>query len=682
MNNPIIENFNTPFESIPFHSIKTEHFLPAIEYSMDQGKKNINNIINNKNEPDFENTILAFELADESLSMATGIYWHLFGAHGDDEHKKLADKISPMLASYQNDYTLNTDLFKKIESVYNNIESLDLGEHEKKLAEDIYKYFKRNGAALSDDKKGELRQIDEKLSLLSPKFSNNILSHQNKFELWITSQEDLDGLPNNSINSAKHAATEKGKSDQWLFTLQMPSYLPFMTYSSKRYLREKMAKAYGTICNGGKFDNNEIVKKIVKLKHKRANILGYKNHANFVLERRMAENVDNVYNLLDDLYNYSYPAAKREVEELKDFAKGLDGIEDFMPWDLHYYKEKLKMKKYAFDSESLRPYFKVENVIDGVFKVAGNLYGLDFKELSNIETWHDEVRTFEVSGENKEHIGLLYVDLFPRKTKRSGAWMNPMLENGFYKGKIRRPHVVFVCNLTPSSEGQPSLLSYGEVETVFHEFGHCLHGLLSDGKYQTTSGTNVFWDFVELPSQIMENWVGESEALKLFAKHHETGEVIPDDLISKIKKSSSYGSGYLSLRQLSLGYLDMAWYTTTDDIDNVEEFESKAIEKTKLFPKIKNSTISNAFGHIFSGGYSAGYYSYKWAEVLDADAFEKFKEDGIFNKDTAKSFRDNILSKGSLRHPMDLYVKFRGREPKVNALLKRDNLILDEEVNV
>ncbi len=682
MNNPIIENFNTPFESIPFNSIKTEHFLPAIKHCMEEGKKNINDIVSNQSSPDFKNTILAFEVANESLGMATGIYWHLFGAHSDGEHKKLADTISPMLASYQNDYILNADLFEKIKHVYDNMDSFNLGEHESKLTEDVYIFFKRNGAALSDDKKEELRKIDEELSLLSPKFSNNVLSDQNNFELWITNENDLDGLPANAIASAKHIATEKGKSDQWLFTLQMPSYIPFVTYSSKRHLREKMAKAYGKICNGGKFDNNEIVKNIVKLKHKRANILGYKNHAEFVLERRMAENVDNVYNLLNDLYDYSYPAAKKEIEELKGFAKELDGIDDFMPWDLQYYKEKLKMKKYAFDSESLRPYFKVENVIEGVFKVAEKLYGLNFKELTDIEIWHDEVRTFEVSGEDNEHIGLLYVDLFPRKTKRSGAWMNPMLENGLYNGKVRRPHVVFVCNLTPSSENQPSLLSYSEVETVFHEFGHCLHGLLSDGKYQTTSGTNVFWDFVELPSQIMENWVGESEALKLFAKHYETGEVIPDELISKIKKSSSYGSGYLSLRQLSLGYLDMAWYTTTQDIGNVEDFESKAIEKTKLFPKIQNSTISNSFGHIFSGGYSAGYYSYKWAEVLDADAFEKFKEDGIFNKQTAKSFRNNILSMGSLRHPMDLYVKFRGREPKVNALLKRDNLILDEEVNV
>ena len=389
----------------------------------------------------------------------------------------------------------------------------------------------------------------------------------------------------------------------------------------------------------------------------------------------MAENSANVYKLLDNLYDHSFDAASKELDELKKFASELDGLEDFRQWDFAYYKEKLKMKKYQFESEALRPYFKSENVISGIFEVAKKLYGLSFKNLDNIDVWHKEVQTFEVTDDKNKHVGLLYIDLYPRETKRSGAWMNPILENGLYKGKVRRPQVVFVCSLTPSTKEKPSLLTYSEVETIFHEFGHCLHGLLADGKYQTTSGTNVFWDFVELPSQIMENWVAEADALKLFAKHYKTGEIIPDELIDKIKDSSSYGAGYLCLRQLSLGYLDMAWYTNLDKVDDVEKFESEAIKKTQLFPSIPNSTISSTFGHIFSGGYSAGYYSYKWAEVLEADAFEKFKEDGIFNKETAESFRDNILSKGSLEHPMNLYKAFRGREPKVDALLKRDKLI-------
>ena len=675
MSNPFFENFDTPFETIPFSKIKTEHFIPAIENAIETGRSNIEYIISNSENPDFKNTIENFETANEHLGMIAGVYWHLFGAHSEEGHKKLADEISMKMSSYQNDYVLNKSLFLKIEAVYNNKDNENLDVHQMKLTEDVYTFFKRNGAALSDNDKLKLREIDKELSSLSPKFSNNALSAQNKFELWLTDESELEGLPDTAIDAAKYAAIEKGKENEWLFTLQFPSYLPFVTYSSKRHLREKMVKAYGSLCNGGEFDNSGIIKKIVSLKHKRANLLGFDTFADYILERRMAKDISTVYNLLDNLYDHSFEAANRELDEIKSYAKELDGLNDFMQWDFAYYKEKLKMKKYNFESETLRPYFKSENVISGIFEVAKKMYGLTFKRLDDIDTWHKEVETFEVIDDKNDHVGLLYIDLFPRKTKRSGAWMNPILENGLYKGKVRRPQVVFVCNLTPSTKDKPSLLTYSEVETIFHEFGHCLHGLLADGKYQTTSGTNVFWDFVELPSQIMENWVAEPEALKLFAKHYETGETIPEELIKKIKDSSTYGAGYLCLRQLSLGYLDMAWYTNTDEVDDIEKFEQNAIKKTQLFPKIENSTISSTFSHIFSGGYSAGYYSYKWAEVLEADAFEKFKEEGIFNKDTAKSFRDNILSKGSLDHPMNLYKAFRGREPKVEALLKRDNLI-------
>ena len=674
-NNPFFENFDTPFETIPFSKIKTEHFIPAIDKAIEIGKENIESIVNNQNSADFDNTIEQFEIASELLGMISGVYWHLFGSHGSPDLKKLADEISLKMSNYQNDYVLNKALFSKVDKVYNDRLGANLDKHQLKLTEDVYIYFKRNGASLSDDDKVKLRKIDADLSALSPKFSNNVLSAQNKFELWIANESDLEGLTDTSIDAAKVAAIKKGKEQEWLFTLQFPSYIPFLTYSAKRHLREKMLKAYGSLCNGGEYDNTQIVKDIVRLKHKRANLLGYDTFADYVLERRMAENSTNVYKLLDNLYDYSFDAASKELDELKNFASELDGLEDFRQWDFAYYKEKLKMKKYQFESEALRPYFKSENVISGIFEVAKKLYGLSFKNLDNIDVWHKEVQTFEVTDDTNKHVGLLYIDLYPRETKRSGAWMNPILENGLYKGKVRRPQVVFVCSLTPSTKEKPSLLTYSEVETIFHEFGHCLHGLLADGKYQTTSGTNVFWDFVELPSQIMENWVAEPDALKLFAKHYKTDEIIPDELIGKIKDSSSYGAGYLCLRQLSLGYLDMAWYTNLDKVDDVEKFESEAIKKTQLFPSIPNSTISSTFGHIFSGGYSAGYYSYKWAEVLEADAFEKFKEDGIFNKETAESFRDNILSKGSLEHPMSLYKAFRGREPKVDALLKRDKLI-------
>ena len=674
-NNPFFIEYDQPFDSLPFDEFKTEHFLPAIDESIKISNAKIESICSCNEEPSFENTILELETSHEDLQRIVGVYWHLFGAHSEGDFKQLAQKISPIVSSHTNDYMLNAELFKKIKKVYDNRLDMDYNEHDLKLIEDTHQSFIRNGASLNDSDKQNLRNLDQELSVLSPKFSNNVLDAQNSFEMWISDKEDLEGLPEDAINAASESAKKKDRGNEWLFTLQMSSYLPFMTYSKKRNLREKLFKAYGGLCNGGEYDNTSVIKKIVKLKHKRAQLLGYKSHADFVLERRMAENIENVYGLLDNLYEYSYKAAKSEIKELEEYAMTKDGLNSFFQWDLMYYKELLKKDKYAFDSEELRPYFKAENVINGVFDIASRLYDLKFKKLENVQTWHSEVDCFEVNDSDDSHIGILYIDLFPRSTKRSGAWMNALLENGLYKGKVRRPHVLFCASLTPSTKEKPSLLNYREVETVFHEFGHCLHGLLSDGKYQSTSGTNVFWDFVELPSQIMENWVGESDALKLFAKHYETGEVIPDELIEKIKKSSNYGSGYLSLRQLSLGYLDMAWYTNLDDVEDVEEFENKATEKTKLFPSVPGMTVSNSFGHIFSGGYSAGYYSYKWAEVLDADAFEKFKEDGIFNKETAASFRNNILSMGGLKHPMDLYKKFRGREPEVEALLRRDDLI-------
>ena len=676
-NNPFFKEFNQPFGTIPFNEFKTEHFMPAINEAIKISNKIIKEICDSNEEASFDNTILKLETSHEDLERIVGVYWHLFGAHSEGEFKKLAQEISPIISSHTNDYMLNEKLFNRIQFVFNNKENMNYDEHNMKLITDTHKAFIRNGASLPLESKDKLRKLDKKLSLLSPQFSNNVLDAQNSFEMWVTNKEELDGLTDDAINAAYEAAKGKGKEGEWLFTLQMASFLPFMTYSKKRHLREHLFKSYGSLCNGGKFDNSEIIKNIVKLKHQRAQILGYKSHADFVLERRMAENTKNVYNLLDNLFDYSFDAAKNELNEIKDFAFKVDALEkeDFSQWDLMHYKEALKKEKYAFDSEELRPYFKAENVINGVFEIANKLYGLEFKKLDNIQTWHKEVDCFEVNDFDGSYVGILYIDLFPRSTKRSGAWMNALLENGLYKGEVKRPHVLFVASLTPSTKDKPSLLNYREVETIFHEFGHCLHGLLSDGKYQSTSGTNVFWDFVELPSQIMENWVGEPDALKMFAKHYETGEVIPDILIDKIKKSSNFGAGYLSLRQLSLGYLDMAWYTNLEEVECVEEFENKAIEKTKLFPTVPGMTVSNSFGHIFSGGYSAGYYSYKWAEVLDADAFEKFKEDGIFNKETASSFRNNILSKGSLKHPMELYKSFRGREPKVEALLKRDNLM-------
>ena len=675
MNNPFFTDFNLPYDAVPFSKFKTEDFIPAAKKSIELAISRINDIVNNKETPNFKNTILALETSSEELDYIMSVYWHLFGCESNNDLKALAEKISPMGSKFSNDILLNSKLFDKIKYVYNNKDIDNLDEQDLRLIDVTYKRFFRNGASLNEEQKEKIRKIDEELSLLSPKFSNNVLNAQNKFELWIEDEKDLEGLPESSITMAKEEAKQKGQENKWLFTLQYPSMGPFLSYSKNRELRKHLFLAYGSLCNNDEFSNNDIIKKIVELKHKRANLLGFDTFADYVLDDRMAGNVKNVYKLLDDLYDNCYDKAKVELNELKDFAKKIDGIEDFKPWDQSYYFTKLQKEKFNIDPEMLRPYFKAENVINGIFKVANKMYGIKFKELNNLDTWHEEVKTYEIVNDDESLVGLIYIDLHPRPTKRSGAWMNSIKDNGLYKGAIRRPHVQFTANLTRSTKDKPALLTFSEVETVFHEFGHCLHGLLSDSKYSTIGNTNVKWDFVELPSQIMENWVSEKEALNLFAHHFETGNNIPDELIQKIKDSKNFGSANMCLRQLSLGYIDMAWHTQTDPIEDIEQFEKNTLEKTALFEKVKNTTISSHFGHIFGGGYAAGYYSYKWAEVLEADAFESFKDNGIFNKETALSFRENILSKGNLKNPMELYKNFKGREPKVDALLKRDGLI-------
>ena len=675
MTNPFFSDYKLPYDAVPFSKFKAEDFLPAVKKSIEVAMKRINIIINNDDLPNFKNTIIALETSSEELDYVMSVYWHLFGSESDKKLKALAEKISPMGSKFDNDILLNAKLFDKIKYVYENSANEDLDEQDLRLIDVIYKRFTRNGASLNEQDKASIRKIDEELSLLSPKFSNNVLNAQNKFELWIKDEKDLEGLPESSISMARQEAKEKKQPEKWLFTLQYPSMGPFLNYAKNRGLRKHLFLAYGSLCNNDEFDNNEIIKKIVKLKHKRANLMGFDTFADYALDDRMAENLDNVYKLLNDLYDNCFEPAKKELQELKDFAKKIDGLEDFNLWDQSYYFTKLQKQKFDIDPEMLRPYFKAENVIDGIFKVANKMYGIEFNELTNIDTWHEEVKTYEVLNKDQSLVGLIYIDLHPRPTKRSGAWMNSIKDNGLYKGKVRRPHVQFTANLTRSTEDKPALLTFGEVETVFHEFGHCLHGLLSDCKYSTIGNTNVKWDFVELPSQIMENWVSEKEALNLFAHHFETGETIPDELIQKIKDSKNFGAASMYLRQLKFAYIDMAWYTRLETVKDVEQFEWDTLKKTALFDKVENVAISSHFGHIFGGGYAAGYYSYKWAEVLEADAFESFKDNGIFNQDIALSFRENILSKGNLKNPMELYKNFKGREPKVDALLKRDGLI-------
>ena len=670
--NPLLKPNEQPFDTVPFEDIKTSDFLPAINFSLKEAVQNIEKITGNSNPADFSNTILALEMSSEKLDKVSTVYFHLFGSESDKDFQDLASQISQILANYNNDIMLDKRLFNRVKSVFDQM-SPSMKKQDKKLTEVWYKEFIRNGATLGDDEKDKLRKLDAELSTLSPQFQNNNLNATNSYELWL-SEKDLDGLPEIAINAAKVDAIGKGKPDDWLITLQMPSFQPFITFSSNRELRKEIMSAFSRKCNGDDFDNTSIVKKIVKLKHKRARLLGYDNFADYILEKRMAENQNNIMSFLNDLYESCFELAKSDLEQVQKLAFELDGIKNLQRWDFAYYSEKLKKKLYDFDDDVLRPYFKSDNVVNGVFEVAKKLYGLNFKPLNNVQTYHEDVNVYEVLSENGEHVGILYEDLFPRETKRSGAWMNELRSQGMHNGKIERPHVTFTCNLTKPTEAQPSLLTYREVETIFHEFGHCLHGLLSNCDYSSIGGTSVFWDFVELPSQIMENWVAEKETLQIFAHHYETDELIPNHLIEKIKSSKNFLSATSYLRQLSLGYLDMAWYGEDKDVGDIEDFENKAIGKTSLLSPIKGGSTSCSFSHIFAGGYSAGYYSYKWAEVLEADAFEKFKENGIFNRETAESFKENILSKGNQDHPMTLFKAFRGREPLIAPLLKRDGL--------
>ena len=678
MTNPFFTDWKTKHRAIPYDLIKLEHFMPAIEKGLELAYENIRKIKEDTSPPTFENTILALETINEGLDDPVSVYYNLRSTESDSEFKKLADTISPLLAQLSS--TINTDkiIFDKIKTIFDNKESYNLNSEQERLLEITYKKFVRNGALLDDEKKNELKEIDKELSVLSPQFSKNVLDATNAFYYHTTNKDEIDGLPENDIKAAENRARQKNFEEGWLFNLQIPSYSPFMTYANNRELRRMMYLEYSRRAYCGEFDNRDILLKEAKLKYKRANLLGYETHAEYVLENRMAETPINVEDFLERIYDVAMPIAKKEIKELRAYAESIAGTETeaLMPWDTSYYSEKLKKEKFGFDSEELRPYFKLENCIKGIFKVAEKLYGLKFELNKEYPVYHKDVNVYEVSDQENNFIGLLYIDLFPRETKSGGAWMNNVKTQGLRKGKMERPHIMVVGNMTPSSENTPSLLTLGEVETLFHEFGHALHGLLSDCTYTALASPNVYWDFVELPSQIMENWVLEEETLALFAFHYDTGEVIPKELVEKVKAAQNFNKGIQNIRQLSFGFLDFAWHNVNPTtIEHVQLYEESVLEKVRLLPRTIPTCSSTSFSHIFSGGYSAGYYSYKWAEVLDADAFEKFKEDGIFNKETAKSFRENILARGNTEHPMDLYVRFRGRKPDPDAMLKRDGLL-------
>jgi Zn-dependent oligopeptidase len=675
--NPLLEKFNTPYNTVPFSKIKEEHYKPAFKKAIEFAKKEIEEITQNTNKPNFQNTIVALENSGDLLDRISSIFFNLNSAETNDTIQSIAQEISPLLSEFSNDIRLNEILFKKVKIVYEKRKQLNLNAEEQMLLEKQYKGFSRNGANLKGTDRETLREIDKKLSKLSLQFGENLLAETNAFTLHITDIEKLNGLPESVLEAAKQCATQKDKKG-WVFTLDYPSYIPFMTYLNNRNLRKEMAIAFGKKSfQNNKHDNQNIVLEIVKLRHQRATLLGYKTHAHFVLEERMAETPENVLSFSKELLQKAKPAAIKEFDKLRALARK-DGIEKLEKWDGAYYSEKLKKELFDLEEEAIKPYFKLENVLEGAFTVANKLFGLQFKEVVDIDKYHKDVITYKVTDEHDEYVAIFYADFFPREGKRNGAWMTTYKNQFIKNGQNSRPHISNVCNFTKPTATKPSLLTFNEVTTLFHEFGHGLHGMLANTTYASISGTNVSWDFVELPSQIFENWCYEEAVLKLFAKHYETGEVIPMEFIEKIRKASSFLEGMQTMRQLSFGLLDMSWHSQKDintDSMNVKIFENESFSDTQLYPDVPENCMSTSFSHIFQGGYSAGYYSYKWAEVLDADAFEYFQEKGIFDKEIGSKFKNTILSQGGTKKPMELYLSFRGKKPNSDALLKRAGLL-------
>jgi Zn-dependent oligopeptidase len=672
----LTHHFNTKYNTAPFSKIKNEDFLPAFQKGIELAKAEIDAIVRNPIQPTFENTIEALAFSGDVLDRISSIFFNLNSAETNDEIQKIAQEVSPLLSEFGNDVRLNPDLFARVKTVYEQREKLNLNPEQTTLLDKKYKSFSRNGANLPEDKKNELREIDKELSKLSLQFGENVLAETQAYQLHITNESDLAGLPEGTIEAA-HSLAKSQEKEGWIFTLDYPSYVPFVTYADNRELRKKMAIAFGAKgFQNNEFDNQEIVLKIAKLRFDRAQVLGYATHAHFVLEERMAESPEKVKTFSNDLLEKAKPAALKEFAQLTDFAKEQHGIEHLEKWDGAYYSEKLKQQLFNLDDEILKPYFQLEKVLDGAFAVAQKLFGITFEEIFEVDKYHEEVKTYAVKDEDDQLVAVFYADFFPRKGKRNGAWMTSFKSQYIKKGSNERPHISIVCNFTKPTETKPSLLTFNEVTTLFHEFGHALHGMLANTTYPSLSGTSVYWDFVELPSQILENWCYEPEALALFAYHYQTGEMIPMELVHKIKESASFQEGMATMRQLSFGLLDMGWHAQDpSNIKDIKAFESEQFAATQLYPDVKENAMSTSFSHIFQGGYSSGYYSYKWAEVLDADAFEYFQEKGIFNKEVATKFKENVLSKGGTEHPMILYKRFRGQEPKPDALLRRAGLV-------
>jgi len=674
--NPFFQDFETPLEVPPFEQIQTDHYLPAFEAGIEQHKHEIEAIVSSKDPATFENTIEALEYSGGLLRKVSRVFFNLNSAMTNDEMQTIAKKVAPMLAKHQDDILLDPALFSRVATVYEQLDKLDLTPEGKMLLEETYRDFVRGGAKLDESGKSELRKINEELSVLSVRFGENVLKENNAFEMVIESEEDLEGLPDSVIAAAAEAARDREYRGKWLFTLDKPSLIPFLQFSSRRDLREKMLKGYITRGDhGNEFDNNEIAIRIAELRARRAALLGYTSHADYVLEKAMAKEPEAVYELLNRVWEPARAVAVKEAAALQELIKREGGDFKLQPWDWWYFAEKIRKEKYDLDEEQLRPYFQLENVRNGAFEVAKRLYGLTFEERTDLPVYHQDVKTFEVKEADGSHVGILYVDYFPRPSKRGGAWMNSFRKHAVMDGQRLTPVISNVCNFSKPVGDRPALLSLEEVRTLFHEFGHALHGLLSKCVYDSQSGTAVPRDFVELPSQIMENWAIHPEVLKMYARHFETGEVIPDELIDKIQAARKFNQGFATVEYLAAAFLDMDWHTLPEGRSvTMPEFENESMSRIGLIPEIVVRYRSPYFSHIFSGGYSAGYYSYIWAEVLDADAFQAFREKGLFDQATARSFRENILARGGSEDPMTLYRRFRGSDPKIEPLLERRGL--------
>ncbi len=709
MSNILLQNWQTAFDTAPFSKIKTEDFLPAFDYFLEKTKKDVQHIAQSIEKPTFYNTIEAMEFVDDELNRISNIIFNISHAENTPEIHEITQKISPILSNFSNEIIQNKALFLRIKAIFEERNNLNLTSEQHTVLENRYKEFVRNGAELSTEKQAELTQIDEKLSTLSITFGNNVLKDTQNFTLWIEDEKDLAGLPDFAIAQSKQRAIAQNEPLKWAFGLDFPSYIPFMTYLDNRDLRKKMFLAYNTKGFQDNENNNvAVVKELVALKHQRAKLLSYDSPAHFTLSERMASSPKIVYDFLDKILSAALPVAKKEIAELTNFAKKLHEetaknlaenvtentskiFTQIEKWDFAYYSEKLKKEKFDIDDELLKPYFEVNKVRDGIFSIAKRLFGLTFKENTTIDKYYPDMQVFEVyfsknnnktsKNDKDEYIGILYVDFFARKNKKNGAWMTTFFSQHHRLGGNMRPHISIVCNFPEPTETLPSLLTFNDVTTLFHEFGHALHGLLSQVHYPSVAGTNTKWDFVELPSQFLENWAYQAESLSLFAQHYQTQEIIPISFIQKIKESANFMSGYQTLRQVSFGLLDMHIHdkgfvdAQGNEITDLELFENQILEKLQILPKVPNTVICTAFSHIFQGGYASAYYSYKWAEVLEADAFSVFEEKGIFDENTAKKFKTNILEKGGSENPMKLYQDFRGSTPNVDALLKKSGLL-------